>query len=332
MSDQGGMEEIALLQVAAFLRRHRRKLIVGPLVGMLGATAVTLVPRATYTSTASFVPQGRRGSGAAVAGIAAQFGLNVAAGEPSQSPAFYVELARSPQILASLVTWSPVDSNGSAGDSLSMELGVDALPPSERRDRAAKELARLVTASANARTGVVRVAVRLRDADIAFRTVSRLLALVNDFDVRTRRTQAKAERSFTELRLAESERALLDAENVLEAFLRRNRDYRGSPTLVFEHDRLDRQVSIRKEVVTTLTQANEQARIEAVRDTPVLTILESPSVPVRRDPRRLALKLVLGLLGGVGLGLLAGLGGDAVDGVRAAQRSGLMAVPTERGE
>jgi hypothetical protein len=53
-----------------------------------------------------------------------------------------------------------------------------------------------------------------------------------------------------------------------------------------------------------LAQAYEQARIEEVRNTPVITVVESPELPAIHDPRGRALMGLLGIfLGGV-LGLL----------------------------
>ena len=54
-----------------------------------------------------------------------------------------------------------------------------------------------------------------------------------------------------------------------------------SPLLTFEYSRLSRQVQLRQEVYQTLTKAHEEARIAEVRDTPVLTVIDSALAPVR---------------------------------------------------
>ena len=56
------------------------------------------------------------------------------------------------------------------------------------------------------------------------------------------------------------------------------------------------------EVVSTLAQGRAQARIEAARNTPVITILDAPNDPARPDPRgaaRTALHHGLRLLAGI---------------------------------
>jgi uncharacterized protein involved in exopolysaccharide biosynthesis len=129
---------------------------------------------------------------------------------------------------------------------------------------------------------------------------------VNQFNLQTRQTQAAAERRFVEGRLEEAQAELMQAEEVLESFLQRNRAFSNSPQLQFEHDRLQRVVAQRQQVVNSLTVAFEQARIDEVRDTPVITIVEPPQVPALPDRRRLVLKVVMALvIGATVMGILA---------------------------
>jgi uncharacterized protein involved in exopolysaccharide biosynthesis len=57
-------------------------------------------------------------------------------------------------------------------------------------------------------------------------------------------------------------------------------------------------------VVTTLTQALEDARIREVRDTPVITVVEAPAVNALPEPRGRIKAVLLGFLGGGFLGVL----------------------------
>jgi uncharacterized protein involved in exopolysaccharide biosynthesis len=136
----------------------------------------------------------------------------------------------------------------------------------------------------------------------------RVLDLVHRFNLETRQSQALAERRFIEARLAETERELVASEGRLQAFLERNRRYDNSPDLRFEYERLQRQVGLRQQVYNSLSQSYEQAKIEEVRNTPVLTVVEPPVRPVEPDSRGLLPKALIGLfLGGfLAVGLVAG--------------------------
>jgi uncharacterized protein involved in exopolysaccharide biosynthesis len=168
----------------------------------------------------------------------------------------------------------------------------------------------LLRVSVNAGTGVVDVEVSLESAQLAKAIVDRLLTQTQEFNVQSRQSRARDERKFIEDRLAEAGARLREEEDRLGGFLQRNRDFRNAPQLQFEYDRLQRAVGLRQDVLTTLARSLEQARIEEVRSTPVLTIVAAPAVNALPDSRRLALKAFLSLIVGLGLGLLIA-GGEA---------------------
>ena len=88
----------------------------------------------------------------------------------------------------------------------------------------------------------------------------------------------------------------------MQDFMQANRQWDNSPDLQFQHDRLQRDITLRQQVYTTLVQSFEQARIAEVRDTPVITVLQEPFFPPPDDDRLLlvgALGVVLGGLAGI---------------------------------
>ena len=96
------------------------------------------------------------------------------------------------------------------------------------------------------------------------------------------------------------------AEDRLESFLKNNRQFSGSPELNFQRDRLERSIALRQEVFTTLTQTLEEARIRQVRDIPVISMVDPPSVPSLPEPRGRGIFVVLGfLIGGFSGALLS---------------------------
>jgi uncharacterized protein involved in exopolysaccharide biosynthesis len=110
-----------------------------------------------------------------------------------------------------------------------------------------------------------------------------------------------------EQQAAAADTALRIAENQMQAFLQRNRSIAGSPELTLEQDRLQRAVILRQTILTTLLQRREEARVKEVRDTPVITVVESPQLPVTGEPRRSAMKAIIGSLIAAGFGLVLAL-------------------------
>jgi uncharacterized protein involved in exopolysaccharide biosynthesis len=85
--------------------------------------------------------------------------------------------------------------------------------------------------------------------------------------------------------------------------LQQNRTFEQSPELTFTHDRLQREVSVQQQLYLSLAQAYEQARIDEVRNTPIITMIERPIMPVA-NPRMLFVKVGMALLAGVALACL----------------------------
>jgi uncharacterized protein involved in exopolysaccharide biosynthesis len=132
---------------------------------------------------------------------------------------------------------------------------------------------------------------------------SALLDELSLYNQERRRSRATEERRFTEQRLAEARAELRAAEDRLQSFLQVNREYRSSPRLAFDQDRLSREVIMRQEVYNSVAKAYEVARVEEIRDAPVLTVIERPRVPVAPDTSARRRKLMAGIIIGVLVGI-----------------------------
>lgn len=279
-------DEPTILGLLISLLDGRRAIVVVSLLAAVVMGGSKLVSPATYTSTAALIPQERR-SGGNLAGLAAQFGINVPGAELAQSPAFYADLVVSRPLLAAVVDtrFSATMPNGTPATSLSDVYESKGATPALRRDNAIGRLRREITVTVIQKTGVVRLQVTAPSPSLAQQIAARQLALLDRFNLETRQSQAGSERRFTEQRAQEVRAELRRAEDQLQQFLQANRDFRNSPQLSFRQERLAREVSMRQQVYQSLVQAYEQARIDAVRDTPVITVVEKPEVPIRRDSR-----------------------------------------------
>lgn len=295
-------DEISLVALVRLIRRERRLVVgCGVALAMVVAMLLLLSPR-EYTSTAVFMPQSSDETLSRLSGIAAEFGVTVPGTDPGASPAFYASLLISRDILRAVVLTSyavPVGPRDSTRATLVELYRVDGETPAIRRNKAVKRFLEDLDIETYRETELIRIEVTTRWPTVSQGAAQRLLDLVSRFNLTTRQTQAGAERRFIEARLEAARGELLAAEERLQTFLQRNREFRDSPALVFENDRLTREVELRQQVVTSLVQSFEQARIDEVRNTPLTTIVEPPDLPPQPDPRRLVLKTLLGLTAGL---------------------------------
>jgi len=305
---------ISLIGVMNVMLRHRHVLIGLPTASFLLVVGLVVWPPRTYTSSASFMPQSSEGVQSVFSGLAEQFGVNLPSGMPGRSPYFYAELLQSRRVLNAVVEGPysfQVGPKASAGGLIEL-YDIEADSYEQSREAAVEVLRDAISVRTDPRPGLVRLSVTAQWAPLAEQIAQRMLVLVNKFDLESRRTQAAAEREFIEGRVDQGKAALREAENALQQFLQQNQGFRTSSGLSFQHDRLQRVVLMQQQVYTSLVQWYERAKIDEVRNTPVITLVELPHLPVRPDRRGLILKGLLAIAVGALLGVLLAFGRDYV--------------------
>lgn len=303
---RGANVSMTIFGLTAIILRHIRIVIAPALVLILIAAIVVLVGKPEYIAQSTFITQAPVAT--RVSGIAAQFGLTLGPNPSGETLQFYAKLIKSEDLLKSVArTEFRFASAPESADTLQGKIAdlfnVDGTTPAER-DRAAVDLLRreLVSVAADIESGMVSVVVKSPWPDLAERINNRLLELVNEFNLVRRQSQAASERRFIEERLRHAVADLRNGEQEHQNFLERNRTFQTSPQLAFEEARLRRQVELKQQVYNTLAQNYEQARIEEVRNTPVITIVSRPNGTARRVDSPIII-LVGALLLGLGLGV-----------------------------
>jgi uncharacterized protein involved in exopolysaccharide biosynthesis len=296
------MSLIGLLEILA---RHLRVLVAVPLLIAALAVLYVLMVGRTYRAESSFAPEAPSGAMQRVAGLAAEFGLSFGNNNGAESVDFYADLVRSRTILEQVVKQryvaGPSQALGSKADSGTL---VDIYHSSgeTEQDRVNSAIQRLgsdLSVRAAPRSNLVHVYVVAPSRGLAETINANVLQAVSDFNVAKRQTRAASERAFVAQRLQLAQQELQSAEGALESFLQRNRRYQDSPQLVVEFGRLQRRVELRQQVANSLAQAFEQSRIEEVRNTPVITILEHPESAAKPARTLRQAALLGGFLGGL---------------------------------
>ncbi len=315
------IEEISLLELANVLLK-RWKLVVGiPLIASVLAAIISLIVPPRFTATTSFVPETESASvnlPGGLAGIAAQFGVAIPGGG-ANSPQFYADVLGSRTLRDEVLLTRFPDPRGEAShDSapLLKLLNIKGDGERERLENGRKELDEAVSVRVDNETNIVSLSVETRDRTLSADVANHFIALLNRFNLETRQSNAQERRRFAEERMRQAEGELREAEETLKRFLERNRQFRGSPELTFEYERLQRQVTIKQEVFTGLRRAYEEARIQEVNDTPVITVIDR-AVPAQEksSPRRKLNVILAFLLGGV-VGVFGAFGREFLERAR----------------
>jgi uncharacterized protein involved in exopolysaccharide biosynthesis len=312
-------DELSLLDVVTPLARRWRVIVFAPIVVALLTLAAAAVWPPRYTAKLSFTPEQAKGGGllnealsglGALGGLAGSMGLSKAL-DDGPSSEFFAGVLQSRELLEETLS-SPFRDPDEPRRTRTLQEIMDpwGSTPARRRGNALRKLAKRATVAVDRKTGIVTLSVALHDAQLSADVANRMGELLNRFNLERRQSSSREQRRFSEERLRVARAELRDAELAVARFMSANRRYQGSPVLLAEAQRLERDVRTREEVVQSLSSAYEEARIAEVRDTPVLTIIDRAAPPDRpSSPRPLLWTATLGFVAAavaVAWALLAG--------------------------
>lgn len=289
-------------EVIALLFRHRMLVAASAFTcALLLALTAVLTPR-QWESRSSFTTFQSSSGAANMSGLAQQLGVQMPQGSEGGTPLFYSVLVRSRGLIRALVATpqpaSALDGKKDLADALdvSNDLTGDA-----RREAVVDAVLKAMNVELNRESGIVAVAIRTPQPQLSLWLNQSLLSLIDTYYGAIRRTRAGAERKFSEEQRVKALHDVKGAEDAIEQFLTQNKQYQGSPMLAINFDRLSREVSVKQSVYSAIEQAFQKARLDEVRDTPAISIVEPPVRPAKPAPRFLALRILFGLIVGASL-------------------------------
>lgn len=256
----------------------------------------------TYSATSSFTPTTSVANIGRASSIAAQFGIPMSSPQ-SDPPEFYTTLLRSRDVLREVVLSEfkvpGVPGREETTEATLLEVYAPGATPADTMilHKVIRSLRSNIGVSTNIISGVVTLTTKAKSPELAEQINRRILKVADAYNSDRRSEQARTERAFIEERLKESRARLSDAEAELENFLLENRSYASSPSLTAEIGRLQRQVDQQLQITIALAQSYEQARIEEVRNTPVISIVDPPEGSGLPTVRLLVILAMAGFLG-----------------------------------
>lgn len=290
-------DRIPVMELAAALVRNWKLLLLIPTLFAMGIGLKSISGDRAYSASASFIPHvPSSGASTGASSLARQFGISLA-DQPWETPQVYAELLQGRTILRGAVESPYVVPGLDAPDSTVTLMEVFGLEeadgPVPAWWRAVEKLRKQLSVTVSRESGIVRLEVRGPTPTMAEQIASRLLALLNEYNLDRRQHQALDQSRFVGERMGEAGQELRSAEEHLQRFLQQNRSFANSPELMFEHDRLERQVAMRQEIYTALASAFEKSRIDAVSDVPVITTIDDPVGSARPVGRGTILRTVV---------------------------------------
>jgi uncharacterized protein involved in exopolysaccharide biosynthesis len=249
------------------------------------------------------------GSLSQAAGIAAQFGISLPNNQ-AETKWVYTEIIKS-RTLAKNIIKKKFDTEEFGIDKSLLQIltygndekvfGEDTLVI-----KAVDALLSLITVSEDIKTGIFTLKVEASEPSLA---ASINNTIINELDSHQRtynKTRTSETRKFIEERILNTESELQLAEEKLKVFRDRNRRIENSPALLLEQQRLNREVAVLTGVFTTLKQQLETTKIEEVKDSDYVLVVDKPEIPLKKSKPNKKMSVVLAGIFGIGLGTFLG--------------------------
>ncbi len=303
---------VSFAEIAHALLKHVRLILIAPLVFTTLSVVLFVLLGRSHVAESAFALINAAPNLSRLSGIAAQFGIAGPSARDADPIDLYVTLLRSRDVLRDIATAEfnyreDEEATNSSRVRLLDIYRVRGGTEEERLNRAMRLLRKQIKVRTNVASGVVTLKTKASTPVLAEAINRRMLDLVNNYNIGRKMLQAAVEREFVERQLQDARNSLLAAEQSLEHFLAENRSYANSPQLAFEAGRLQRRVDLHQQVYLSLAQSFEQVRLDEVRNTPVISIVDPPEGSALPSPR-----LIFVLIASAGFSLGAAVVGAVV--------------------
>ena len=170
------------------------------------------------------------------------------------------------------------------------------------RDLGLKKYFNLLNVQEDRRTGLIQVNIEMESPNLAAEIANFIGAEIQSYIQKQNTSKATKEKLFIEDRLTVVRAELEQLEDNLKEFKKRNRSYDVSPELFMIFSQKLRETEAKQQVYVTLQQQIELARINEVRQTPIINILDDAKPAVNKSRPNRVLILFLFILGGFFIG------------------------------
>jgi uncharacterized protein involved in exopolysaccharide biosynthesis len=290
-----GVKEGGEVDLAYFLHlvlRFRGMIIGLCAVVVIGTMILLLLTPNRYTSRATILPSTKNQDLSGLKAMAGLAGFHIA---ETNTSALYPVILKSRHIQEAVTAKRYSFSN----EGQKHELTLQEYFAQDNPDRLRAALAGITDISSDSRTGEIAVAVETEYPRLSQAIVQEYLDELEAYNLHKRRSSARENEQYLARQLVEARQKLEAAEDSLEQFRLANADWArtGSPEVLKQHGRLERDVQMNSSIYLLLQQQHEMAKLEAQKDLPIVRILDQPSLPtVKSGPFRAKLLVLTAIL------------------------------------
>jgi uncharacterized protein involved in exopolysaccharide biosynthesis len=254
-------------------------------ITLLSVVISLLMPN-YYKSTATLLPSNTASLGrfSGFSELASLAGVDVGGGDDQEK--LYPLIIMSEAILKNVV-YSTYHPTPSISVNLIKFWEIEEKTAELEYETALKRLREDLNVSLDLRANTISISIETTEPQVSAEILNNILSELDLFMKTKKVTNASEQRKWVGNRLIEVEQDLKKSEDILKNFRENNRMISMSPDLVLREGRLRRDVEINQALYIELKKQFELARIEEVRTTPIINVLDKARAAAKKErPKR----------------------------------------------
>ncbi len=299
MGSENSFENLKTL-LSRFQNKKKQLILFNSTVVILTLLILLFWIKSYYTSTVTILPDvGKKSTLTQFSDLASMIGINI--GEVGGTE-IYKNLVTSETVLTPVI-YSKYITN-EFPDSVNLieyfEIeNYDDEPAELRRRNRFLDIKEIllenIVTELDKKTKILTLKVTMPESKLSADVANKIVWSLDQYLRNKTKFHAREQRIYLEKRISQVKDSLFIAEERLKNFRERNRVIQNSPSLLLEQQRLLRDVEILQTVYAELNKHLELAKIEEVKDTPILNLVEYANEPVKKagPPKLLILIFVM---------------------------------------
>ena len=295
-------KNFTFLDIILILVRNIRIILMVPtFLCIISIINVFFFAKPSYRSISKIASSSSSSSLSQALGMASQFGIKIPGSQVEQKWV-YPEILNSKTLYRAVLNKKFNTIEFGENKRLLQILTHGNEPPSFSEeiliDKAIRILSDMVNITENVKRGIFTISVDASEPLLSSQINNAIINGLQIHQQKTNKNKTYKTRVFIEQRISKAKSDLESKEESLKDFRSRNRRIENSPALKLEQERLSREVSVLTGVYTTLMQQLEITKIEELKESDYVVVIDPPYTPVsRHSPNRKLVVIVTGIFG-----------------------------------
>lgn len=258
-----------------------------------------LLATPVYTASTSILPTNESDGGAGLGGfqnIASQFGLFT--GSSGNLSDIFPSILKSEALLYPILDSTFIDPESNSSKTLLEYINIDETEPERAKRLAYEKLIENITVDVNDRSKLITISVNSKHPWLAAEIANIMAKELNNYTVEYKTADARDLRQFLQEQDNQYDRDLNEIDDTIALFRKENLNYIDSEELMKEYQKLAREQEARKTIWIQGRQQLELAKLQEVKDTPNIRVLDIAKTPFEPShPKKLIILIVSVFIG-----------------------------------